>query len=205
MLAQMASRSGRVPAPSAPTRVVAGIGRPQLTAVFKCAEAIEGSDIPVCADGGISYSGDMAKAFGAGAHNVMLGRLLAGTEESPGEIETIGGRPCKVFRGMGSLGAMQDNEASRLRYGQQESEKDKIVPEGIEGTVPYQGSVTVLLHQYVEGIKRNMGYVGAPDIETLRRIADFDYMSSAGLKESHPHDVDNIRAAPNYNPQGKGN
>lgn len=189
---------GQGPGSICTTRVVAGIGCPQVTAVYECARAIAGSDVPICADGGINYSGDIPVAIGAGGHNVMLGRLLAGTDESPGDIVSMNGRPYKIYRGMGSLGAMQDNQASRQRYGQRGSGKDQIVPEGIEGAVPYQGPVANLLHQYAEGLRRGMGYVGAGSIEELRAKSDFYRISSAGLAESHPHNIEHVQDAPNY-------
>lgn len=189
---------GQGPGSICTTRIVAGIGCPQATAVYECAKAIEESGTPICADGGINYSGDIPVAIGAGGHNVMLGRLLAGTDESPGEIVSINGRPYKIYRGMGSLGAMQNNQASRQRYGQRETAKDQIVPEGIEGAVPYQGPVANLLHQYVEGLRRGMGYVGAGNIQELRAKADFHRISSAGLAESHPHNIEHVQNAPNY-------
>ncbi len=191
-------RVGQGPGSICTTRIIAGIGCPQVTAVYECAKAIEGSDVPICADGGIKNSGDIPIIIGAGAHCVMLGNLLAGTDEAPGEIVTIRGVPHKKYRGMGSLGAMKDNAASRQRYGEQGTVKDRFVPEGIEGAVPYKGSVLSELHQQVEGLRRGMGYVGAANIEELREKADFHRISVAGLRESHPHDVVITQDAPNY-------
>jgi IMP dehydrogenase len=181
------------------TRVVAGAGMPQITAIYACAEVAAKSGIPICADGGIQESGDIAKAIGAGAHTVMLGGLLAGVDESPGEaIETAEGR-FKSYRGMGSLGAMQVRQGSRDRYGQQDiADFSKLVPEGIEGRVPARGPLAPLVYQLVGGLRLGMGYVGAATIEDLRTKARFVRISGAGLRESHPHDVTITREAPNY-------
>jgi IMP dehydrogenase len=191
-------RVGQGPGSICTTRIIAGIGCPQVTAVYNCAIAIQGSGVPICADGGIKNSGDIPIIIGTGAHSVMLGKLLAGTDEAPGEMVTIRGVPHKTYRGMGSLGAMQDNEASRQRYGEHNTSKDRFVPEGIEGAVPYKGPVLTELHQQLEGLRRGMGYVGASSIEELREIADFHRISAAGLRESHPHDVLITKDAPNY-------
>jgi len=178
------------------TRVVAGIGVPQLTAVADCAKEAEKYGIPVIADGGIKYSGDIPKAIGAGASAVMLGSLLAGVEESPGEMEIYQGRSFKVYRGMGSLGAMSAAQGSSDRYFQ---EKDKkLVPEGVEGRVPYKGSVSDAIFQLIGGLRSGMGYCGAADIETLRRDAEFIRITGAGLQESHPHDIQITKESPNY-------
>ena len=185
------------------TRVVAGAGMPQITAVFDCAEVADRHGIPVCADGGIQHSGDIAKAIGAGASTVMLGGILAGVDEAPGElIETNEGR-FKSFRGMGSLAAMRARAAgaapSRDRYGQQDvGEFSKLVPEGIEGRVPVQGALVPLVHQLVGGLRAGMGYAGAGTIDDLRANARFVRISGAGLRESHPHDVRITADAPNY-------
>ena len=181
------------------TRVVAGAGMPQVTAIFDCAEAAAKAGIPVCADGGIQESGDIAKAIGAGAHTVMLGGLLAGVDESPGEvIETDEGR-VKSYRGMGSLGAMQARQTSRDRYGQGDvAEFSKLVPEGIEGRVPARGALEPFVHQLVGGLRAGMKYTGAASIEDLRTTARFVRISGAGLRESHPHDVRITVEAPNY-------
>jgi IMP dehydrogenase len=176
------------------TRVVAGIGVPQITAIYECAEEAEKYGIPVIADGGIKYSGDIVKAIAAGASTVMLGSLLAGTEESPGEMEIYQGRSFKTYRGMGSLGAMK--EGSGDRYFQ--AGAPKLVPEGIEGRVPYKGALADTVFQLVGGLRAGMGYCGAATIEALRKEAKFRRITAAGLKESHPHDVHITKEAPNY-------
>lgn len=176
------------------TRVIAGIGVPQITAVYNCAKAAREYNVPVIADGGIKYSGDIAKAIAAGANVVMVGNLLAGTEESPGETVIYQGRSYKVYRGMGSLGAMADG--SKDRYFQENM--DKLVPEGIEGRVPYKGSVADTLFQMVGGLRASMGYCGVRNIEELITKTQFIRITSAGLKESHPHDVNITKEAPNY-------
>ena len=176
------------------TRVVAGIGVPQITAVMDCAEEADKFGKPVIADGGIKYSGDIPKAIAAGASAVMLGSLLAGTEESPGATEIYQGRSFKVYRGMGSLAAMA--EGSKDRYFQ-EGQK-KLVPEGVEGRVPYKGPLTDTIFQMVGGLRSSMGYCGAPTIEHLRRNGEFIRITNAGLVESHPHDISITKEAPNY-------
>ena len=181
------------------TRVVAGAGMPQITAIFDCAEVAAKAGIPVCADGGIQQSGDIAKAIGAGASTVMLGGLLAGVDESPGEVTQTAEGPAKSYRGMGSLGAMAARQTSRDRYGQGDvAEFSKLVPEGIEGRVPARGPLAPLVHQLVGGLRAGMGYVGAATIEELRTNARFVRISGAGLRESHPHDVRITVEAPNY-------
>ncbi len=175
------------------TRVVAGVGVPQITAVYNCTEGAEPFGVPVIADGGIKYSGDIVKAIAAGASTVMLGGLLAGTEESPGDMEIYKGRSYKVYRGMGSIGAMKDG--SRDRYFQHNQQK--LVPEGIEGRVPYKGYVSDTIYQLLGGLRAGMGYCGAKDIGELKK-AQFMKITGAGLKESHPHDVDITKEAPNY-------
>ncbi|HSH45933.1 MAG TPA: IMP dehydrogenase [Longimicrobiales bacterium] len=177
------------------TRVVTGVGVPQLTAVMQAVEGA-GEDVPVVADGGIRYSGDIVKALAAGAHAAMMGSLLAGTEESPGESFLLEGRRYKTVRGMGSLSAMEEGSADR--YFQDESESRKFVPEGIEGRVPYKGPVGDVLYQLVGGLRSGMGYCGTPDIESLRTDSRFVKISGGGLRESHPHDVAITREAPNY-------
>ena len=178
------------------TRVVAGIGVPQLTAVADCAKEAAKYGIPVIADGGIKYSGDIPKAIGAGASAVMLGSLLAGVEESPGEMEIYQGRSFKVYRGMGSLGAMSAAQGSSDRYFQ---EKDKkLVPEGVEGRVPYKGTLADTVYQLIGGLRASMGYCGTPSINDLRRDAEFIRITGAGLQESHPHDIAITKEAPNY-------
>jgi IMP dehydrogenase len=179
------------------TRIVAGVGVPQITAVANIAEAMAKAGVPLIADGGIRYSGDIAKAIAAGGNCVMLGGLLAGTEEAPGEIELFQGRSYKSYRGMGSLGAMQ--KGSKDRYFQDnEANADKLVPEGIEGRVPYKGSVLSVLHQLMGGLRSSMGYLGADSIARFHNIAQFVEITNAGIKESHVHDVQITKEAPNY-------
>lgn len=176
------------------TRVIAGIGVPQITAIYDCAKAAEGTGIPIIADGGIQYSGDIAKALGAGASCVMLGNLLAGTEEAPGEMIIYQGKNYKSYRGMGSLGAMQ--AGSKDRYFQQNAKK--LVPEGIEGRIPYKGHVSDVLFQLIGGLRASMGYCGAKDIKAMNEDTQFIEITGAGLRESHPHDVSITKEAPNY-------
>ncbi|MFS2317968.1 IMP dehydrogenase [Maricaulis sp. D1M11] len=178
------------------TRIVAGVGVPQLTAILEARRAAEGSDATIIADGGIKFSGDMAKAMAAGAHAVMVGSLLAGTEESPGEVFLYQGRSYKSYRGMGSLGAMAAGSADR--YFQKNTERMKLVPEGIEGQVPFKGSVGPILHQMVGGLRAAMGYTGSATIPDLHERAQFVRITNAGLRESHVHDVKITREAPNY-------
>jgi IMP dehydrogenase len=191
-------RVGQGPGSICTTRIIAGIGCPQVTAVHECSTAIEGSEVPIIADGGIKHSGDIPIAIGVGAHAVMLGKLLAGTDEAPGDLVTIRGVPHKRYRGMGSLGAMQENEASRQRYGERSTSKDRFVPEGIEGAVPYKGPVTSELLQQIGGLRRGMGYVGAATLEELRQKAELYRITGAGLNESHPHSIVITDDAPNY-------
>jgi IMP dehydrogenase len=179
------------------TRVVTGVGVPQITAIADCARAAGAHDVPVIADGGIKYSGDVTKALAAGAHTVMIGSLLAGTEESPGETILYQGRTFKSYRGMGSIGAMKRGSADRY-FQEFEFSEEKLVPEGIEGMVPYKGSVAALVPQLVGGLRSGMGYCGCPDIEALRTRASFLRITTAGLKESHAHDVIITKEAPNY-------
>ncbi len=179
------------------TRVVSGVGVPQLTAIANCAKVAERHNIPIISDGGIKYSGDITKALAAGAHSVMIGSLFAGTEESPGETILYQGRTYKVYRGMGSLGAMK--EGSKDRYGQSEVEEEmKLVPEGIEGQVPYKGSLSFNIHQLVGGLRAGMGYLGCRTVTDLRAKARFMQVTSAGLREGHVHDVFITKEAPNY-------
>jgi IMP dehydrogenase len=179
------------------TRVVSGVGVPQVTAIAGCAKAAARHQIPIIADGGIKYSGDITKALAAGAQSVMIGSLFAGTEESPGETILYQGRTYKVYRGMGSLGAMK--QGSRDRYGQADvDEAMKLVPEGIEGQVPYKGSLSSNIHQLVGGLRAGMGYLGCKDVATLRAKARFMQITAAGLKEGHVHDVFITKEAPNY-------
>ena len=178
------------------TRVVTGVGVPQITAII---DAVRGAgDVPVIADGGIKYSGDIVKALAAGASSVMVGSMLAGTDESPGESVLAEGRRFKTIRGMGSLAAMQDGSADRY-FQEGELSSSKMVPEGIEGRVPYKGPVGEVLFQMVGGLRSGMGYCGAATIDTLRLEVEMVQISSAGLRESHPHDVTITREAPNYN------
>jgi IMP dehydrogenase len=180
------------------TRIVAGVGVPQITAVANVTEALEGTGIPVIADGGLRYSGDVAKVIAAGAHSVMIGGMFAGTDEAPGEVEIYQGRSYKSYRGMGSLGAMGANEGSSDRYFQEDTEKEKLVPEGIEGRVPYKGSLINVIHQLVGGLGSSMGYTGCATIEEMRTKPQFVRVSTAGMRESHVHDVQITKEAPNY-------
>ncbi len=188
---------GQGPGSTCTTRIVTGIGCPQLTAIHNCAKAIRGSGIPMCADGGISNSGHIPKAIGAGADNVMLGRIFAGCEESPGEIIQYKGQPVKVYRGMGSLAAMR-NRGGRERYGQGDISEGKLVPEGIEGVVPYAGPLGEIIHQLIGGLRAGMGYVGAENIPMLQEKGDFHQITPIGLQVSHPHDIWITAEAPNY-------
>ncbi|HJU61072.1 MAG TPA: IMP dehydrogenase, partial [Candidatus Binatia bacterium] len=179
------------------TRVVSGVGVPQITAIGSCAKAAARHNVPIIADGGIKFSGDITKALAAGANSVMIGSLFAGTEESPGETILYQGRTYKVYRGMGSLGAM--GQGSRDRYGQADVEdSQKLVPEGIEGQVPYKGSLSFNIHQLVGGLRAGMGYLGCRDVATMRAKAKFMQITAAGLKEGHVHDVFITKEAPNY-------
>jgi len=189
---------GQGPGSICTTRVVAGIGCPQVTAIYNCARALRGLDVPVCADGGIEYSGDITVALAAGADSVMLGRMLAGTTETPGEVIIRNGLPVKQYRGMGSLGAMEASQASRERYRQRDASKDKLVPEGVEAVVPYKGEVEKIIFQILGGVRSGLGYVGVADIAELQAKADFYYISTAGLSESHPHGITMEKEAPNY-------
>jgi IMP dehydrogenase len=179
------------------TRIVAGVGVPQITAISNVAKALEGTGVPCIADGGIRFSGDISKALAAGAHTVMMGSMFAGTEEAPGEVILYQGRSYKSYRGMGSLGAMADGSADR--YFQEASSKaDKFVPEGIEGRVAYKGSVLAIIFQLIGGVRQSMGYCGCATIEELREKAEFVEITSAGMRESHVHDVQITKEAPNY-------
>ena len=185
------------------TRIVTGIGVPQVTAVADVAAALKGTGVPVIADGGIRYSGDMAKAIVAGASSVMMGSMLAGTEEAPGDIEMFQGRSYKSYRGMGSLGAMAQNQGSSDRYFQEASAVEKLVPEGIEGRVPYKGAVSSIIHQMMGGLRSAMGYTGCTTIEQMRTKPEFVRATSAGIGESHVHDVQITKEAPNYPAGGR--
>jgi IMP dehydrogenase len=178
------------------TRIVAGVGVPQITAIADCAREGKKHNIPIIADGGIKYSGDVAKALAVGASCVMIGSMLAGTEESPGDVIMYQGRQYKSYRGMGSIGAMQ--KGSNDRYFQEGTAADKLVPEGIEGMVPYRGKMSAVVHQLIGGLRASMGYVGSKDIATFQEKAEFVEITSAGLKESHVHDVKITKEAPNY-------
>lgn len=181
------------------TRIVSGVGVPQISAVANAVAALEGTGVPVIADGGIRYSGDIAKAIVAGAHAIMMGSMFAGTEEAPGEVELYQGRTYKSYRGMGSLGAMAKNQGSSDRYFQDiKSGTEKLVPEGIEGRVPYKGPVTVIVHQMMGGLRAAMGYTGSVDIDAMRTKPQFVRVTAAGVGESHVHDVQITKEAPNY-------
>jgi len=180
------------------TRIVAGVGVPQITAIANVAKALEATDVPVIADGGVRYSGDIAKALAAGAYSVMMGGMFAGTEEAPGEVILFQGRSYKAYRGMGSIGAMQDGSADRYFQDGENPNADKLVPEGVEGRVPYKGSVLAILHQLTGGIRASMGYCGCATIDAMRASAQFVEITSAGVRESHVHDVQITKEAPNY-------
>ena len=181
------------------TRIVTGVGVPQLTAVANVVAALKGTDVCVISDGGIRYSGDIAKVIAAGAHVVMIGSLLAGTEEAPGEVELYQGRSYKAYRGMGSMGAMSHSQGSSDRYFQDvDSGTEKLVPEGIEGRVPYKGPLTAIVHQLMGGLRSSMGYTGSADIEAMRTKTQFVRITAAGINESHVHDVSITKEAPNY-------
>jgi IMP dehydrogenase len=180
------------------TRIVTGVGVPQISAVMNVAQALKDSGVPVISDGGIRYSGDIAKALAAGASSVMIGGLFAGTEEAPGEVELFQGRSYKSYRGMGSLGAMSQRHGSSDRYFQENDEIEKLVPEGIEGRVPYKGNLGTIIHQMLGGIRAAMGYTGCASIEELRTRTSFVRLTNAGVRESHVHDVSITKEAPNY-------
>ncbi len=181
------------------TRIVAGVGVPQISAIADVCDALKNTDIPLIADGGIRYSGDLAKAIVAGAHCVMMGSIFAGTDEAPGELEIYQGRTYKSYRGMGSIAAMAQTKGSSDRYFQDATEgAEKLVPEGIEGRVPYKGPVSVVIHQMMGGLRSAMGYTGSPDIETMRSKPKFVKVTAAGMNESHVHDVAITKEAPNY-------
>jgi IMP dehydrogenase len=186
------------------TRVVTGVGIPQITAVAEVAAALEGTDVPLISDGGIRYSGDIAKAIAAGAYSTMIGSLFAGTEESPGEVELYQGRSYKAYRGMGSLGAMAQAHGSSDRYFQDTTEElSKLVPEGIEGRVPYKGPLVAILQQLIGGLRAAMGYTGCANIDEMRKRVTFVKITSAGIRESHVHDVTITKEAPNYSGAGE--
>ena len=181
------------------TRVVAGVGVPQISAIDNVATALQGRDVPIIADGGIRYSGDMAKAIAAGAHCAMMGSMFAGTEEAPGEVELYQGRSYKSYRGMGSIGAMAGSQGSSDRYFQENADDvEKLVPEGIEGRVPYKGPVGVIIHQLLGGLRASMGYCGCASIDDFRTRARFARITNSGVREGHVHDVSITKEAPNY-------
>ena len=179
------------------TRIVAGVGVPQITAIDNVATALKGTGVPLIADGGVRYSGDVAKAIAAGASTVMMGGMFAGTEEAPGEIVLFQGRSYKSYRGMGSIGAMQKGSKERYRQGDV-TDAQKLVPEGIEGRVPYKGSIVHILHQLAGGLRAAMGYTGSHDISQMRSRPQFVRITTAGVRESHVHDVSITKEAPNY-------
>lgn len=180
------------------TRIVSGVGVPQISAVANVAAALAGTDVPIIADGGVRFSGDIAKAIVAGAHAIMMGSMFAGTEEAPGEVELYQGRTYKSYRGMGSLGAMAKTQGSSDRYFQEGSAVEKLVPEGIEGRVPYKGPLSAIVHQLMGGLRSAMGYTGSASIDVMRTRPEFVRVTSAGMGESHVHDVQITKEAPNY-------
>ena len=180
------------------TRIVAGVGVPQISAISNVAKALEGTGVPLIADGGIRYSGDVAKALAAGAYSIMIGSMFAGTEEAPGEVELFQGRSYKSYRGMGSLGAMAGQDGSSDRYFQEGSNADKLVPEGIEGRVPFKGPLGPVIHQLLGGVRSSMGYTGCATIDEMRTKPQFVRVTNAGMTESHVHDVTITKEAPNY-------
>ncbi len=180
------------------TRIVAGVGVPQISAVANVAKVLAGTGIPLIADGGIRYSGDVAKAIAAGAYSIMVGGMFAGTEEAPGEVELFQGRSYKSYRGMGSLGAMTGSEGSSDRYFQEDSDAEKLVPEGIEGRVPYKGPLAPVVHQLLGGLRSSMGYTGCANIDEMRTKPQFVRITGSGIRESHVHDVTITKEAPNY-------
>ena len=180
------------------TRIISGVGVPQISAVAEAAKALAGSGVPIIADGGIRYSGDIVKALAAGAHTVMVGGLLAGVDESPGEMILYKGRSFKRYRGMGSLGAMVKGSSDRYRQGDKKNDRQKLVPEGVEGRVPYKGALQPLLYQMIGGLRSGMGYVGTQTIEELRTQTEFIKITAASVRENHPHDIAITQEAPNY-------
>ena len=192
-----AVKVGMGPGSICTTRIIAGIGVPQISAILEIKKALVGRDISIIADGGVRFSGDIAKAIAAGADSVMLGGLFAGTEEAPGEVELFQGRSFKTYRGMGSIGAMTEREDAN-RYSQEDVESDKLVPEGIEGRVPYKGWVVNVINQLVGGLRQSMGYIGCKDISQMQKDSQFVEITNAGMTESHVHDVMITKEAPNY-------
>ncbi len=189
---------GQGPGSICTTRIIAGVGCPQVSAIYQCAKIADDFGIPLCADGGLKYSGDIPIAIAAGAHSVMMGSMLAGVDEAPGEIVFVDGGQYKSYRGMGSLGAMAESPSARERYSQTESGKDRLVPEGVEGLVPYKGKLALVIHQYIGGLRRGMGYVGAENIEELREKGEFMRITQSGMRESRPHDIKLTKEPPNY-------
>jgi IMP dehydrogenase len=179
------------------TRIVAGVGVPQISAVSNVAKELEGTGVPLIADGGVRYSGDAAKALAAGAYSIMIGGLFAGTEEAPGEVELFQGRSYKAYRGMGSIGAMEKGSSDRY-FQDKDAGSEKLVPEGIEGRVPYKGPLGTIIHQLLGGIRASMGYVGCANLDEMRSKPEFVRISGAGIQESHVHDVTITKEAPNY-------
>ena len=192
-----AVKIGMGPGSICTTRIIAGIGVPQITAIMDIKNALKGKDVSIIADGGIRFSGDIAKAIAAGADSVMLGGLFAGTEEAPGEVELFQGRSFKIYRGMGSIGAMTERDDAN-RYSQEDVEPDKLVPEGIEGRVPYKGWVISVINQLIGGLRQSMGYVGCKTIPEMQKDSQFVEITNAGMTESHVHDVQITKEAPNY-------
>ena len=192
-----AVKVGMGPGSICTTRIIAGIGVPQISAILEIKKALVGRDISIIADGGVRFSGDIAKAIAAGADSVMLGGLFAGTEEAPGEVELFQGRSFKTYRGMGSIGAMTEREDAN-RYSQEDVESDKLVPEGIEGRVPYKGWVINVINQLVGGLRQSMGYIGCKNISQMQKDSQFVEITNAGMTESHVHDVMITKEAPNY-------
>jgi IMP dehydrogenase len=180
------------------TRIIAGIGTPQLSAIYRCSKALSGLDIPICGDGGLKNSGDITIAIAGGADCVMMGSMLGGTDECPGDIITLNGRQWKKYRGMGSLSAMREHKGSKERYQQGERKMKNLVPEGIDALVPYKGKLADILIQFAGGLKAGMGYTGTKSIKELQEKAQFDRITNAGLSESHPHDILITEDAPNY-------
>ena len=192
-----AVKVGMGPGSICTTRIIAGIGVPQISAILEIKKALNGKDINIIADGGIRFSGDIAKAIAAGADSVMLGSLFAGTEEAPGKVELFQGRSFKTYRGMGSIGAMAERDDAN-RYLQEDVETDKLVPEGIEGRVPYKGLVINVINQLVGGVRQSMGYIGCKNIKDMQNNSQFVEITNAGMAESHVHDVMITKEAPNY-------
>ena len=180
------------------TRIVTGVGMPQISAVINTTRAMHKAGVPVISDGGIRFSGDLAKALASGAHTVMIGGMFAGTEEAPGEVELYQGRSYKSYRGMGSLGAMTQQHGSADRYFQENDEIEKLVPEGVEGRVPYKGALSAVIHQLIGGLRAAMGYTGCKDLDEFRSKPSFVRLTNAGVTESHVHDVTITKEPPNY-------